>query len=129
MRTAKKKVLFVLMIGIISAVSLVGMSAMAGSGLTLDDIDFTYEGMSTEQAEQIVRSMFGIQGEYIMIQPFIFCFGNHNISTGSVTTMEHNAYSTNPRCRRSMQFVEYCTRAFCSHFETTRTSVSRIVCC
>jgi hypothetical protein len=129
MRTAKKKVLFVLMIGIISAVSLVAMPATAGSGLALDDIDFTYEGMSTEQAELIVRAMFGIQGEYIMVQPFIFCFGNHNISTGTVSTMEHNAYSTNPRCRRTVQHVEYCTRAFCTHFVTTRTTVARTACC
>lgn len=128
MKSAKKKLLFAMILVVISAISLTAFTATAGSGLTLEDIDYTYEGMSSEQAAQIVKAMFGIQDESI-VQPRLFCFGNHNLSTGTVTATEHNAYSTLPRCRRTTSFVEYCTRNWCSHFVVTRENVSRIQCC
>ena len=129
MKKTKKKVLFVLIMAVISVMSLTAFPATAGTGMTLTDIDYMYEGMSSEQAAQIVRAMFGIQGEPV-IQPFnLACIFGHSIRTGTITATQHRVFADNPRCSRTTSHVEYCTRANCSHFVIVRQSTARIICC
>jgi hypothetical protein len=128
MKKTKRKAMFVLVMALISAISLTAFPASAGSGLTLGDIDFAYEGMSTEQAENIVRVMFGIQDNSAFAQPHFICI-SHSLNTGVVITTQHNAYAANPRCRQTNEHVEFCTRFFCNHFVITDTNTRRVGCC
>ena len=123
----KKKFLFVLIIAVIGAISLTAFSATASSGVTLEDIDFTYSGMSSEKAAQIVQVMFGIQDDSAA-QPHFFCI-SHNIRTGTISTTQHRVHAANTRCVLTTSHVEYCTRANCNHFVVVRETTMRLICC
>ena len=128
MKTMRKKILFVLVIAIISAISLTALPATAIPWL---DVEFTideYEGMTEERAAQIMRSILGLPNE--TIQPHsILCWFRHNIQTGTITATQHNVHAANPRCVRTITAVEFCTRDSCSHFIVTSEVSSRISCC
>ena len=131
----KKKFLFALMIAVVSAFVLMSVSAAtASSSVSLDDVNevsFSYEGMSTERAEQILRAMFGgsddYDDDYISERGLICTIFGHNLNFGSIITVWHRQYPTAPRCREEIAAIEYCTR--CSHFRVTNVSTMRIFCC
>ena len=127
----KKKILFGLTIAIVSAILFMSATATASSDVRLDelsDVSFSYEGMSTERAEQILRAMFGSPDDYYISERGLVCaiFG-HNLSFGMIITTNHRLYPTAPRCRETRSAIEYCTR--CSHFRVTGENVTRLFCC
>ena len=96
-------------------------------------VEFTFTGMTTEQAQYIIAALHGnnyIRGGEMITPFFLTCtlFG-HVIQTGSVTQTTHNFYPNNPRCRVIITDVEFCTRPNCSHFIVTRETVLRHFCC
>ena len=131
----KKKILFALTIAIASAFLFMSASAAtASSRVSLDDVNevsFSYEGMSTEKAEQILRAMFEGSEEYddyyISERGLICAIFGHNLNFGVITTIWHRQYPTAPRCREERAFIEYCTR--CSHFRVTSETTGRTFCC
>ena len=124
----KKKVLFALTIAIASAFLFMFATATANSGVSLDDVSFSYEGMSTERAEQIVKAMLEGSDDYYISERGLICaiFG-HNLNFGTMRTIWHRQYPTAPRCREEVAAIEYCTR--CSHFRVTNQFIRRIFCC
>ena len=93
-------------------------------------IDYSHcANIPTERAAQIVNSMFGINAKATeMIQPSsIWCIFGHSISTGVIITINHRAYSTVPRCRETVNSVEFCNR--CSYFAVLSERTTRIGCC
>jgi len=130
MKKTKKMLLFVLTIILISAISFTAFPAIATSRIELNnEVEYTYEGISAEKAKQIVSAMSGLQDNTIVQPDSIFCLFGHSISTGVIITTEHRVYSDNPRCYRTTDSIEYCTRNSCSYFAVTGTRGSRIGCC
>jgi hypothetical protein len=128
MKKTNKKILFVVFILIASAISLMILQVNALSLIVTDDISYSYEGMSAEKAEQIVR-VISETPDKILIQPFnILCLFGHSIQTGTILQTEHNYYSTAPRCKETTYFVEYCTRSDCDYFKITGESINRTGC-
>ena len=130
----KKKILFVLTIAIATVFLLMSAVATASSGVSLYDLDevsFSYEGMSTERAEQVLRAMFGGSEDYndyyISERGLICAIFGHNLNFGTMITVWHRQYPTAPRCRETVSFIEFCTR--CSHFRVTSEFTGRIFCC
>ena len=64
------------------------------------------------------------------IKSSILCtlFG-HSLSTTYVYEVEHNVYTTSPKCVRNNYKSEYCTRSSCDYIETTLISSVRISTC
>lgn len=95
----------------------------------INDIDYSHcANISSERASQIVHSMFGNANDtYMMYSRSIWCIFGHDLSRGVIVTTQHRAYSTVPRCRQTMNSVEFCNR--CSHFVVLNESITRIGCC
>ena len=125
----KKRILFVLAVTIVGAFLLMSATATAGSGVSLDDVSFSYEGMSTERAERIVSAMFGVSDDDYISERSILCIFGHNLSFGTMITIHHRLYAAAPRCRETVSFIEYCTRNSCNYFRVTGESTTRRFCC
>lgn len=126
MKNSKKK-LFVLIMVIVSTITLSTLQANAVSFTDIDKITYTYEGISAEKAEQIVKTLYGIPDN--TVQPLnLLCIFGHSTQSGIIYTTEHNAYSTAPRCREITSYVDYCTRSGCSYSTVTSESSYRISC-
>jgi len=116
---------------IISTISITAFQASAVSQAgTIEEIVYTYEyeGMSSEKAAQIVKTMFGIQDGGAQLDS-VLCWFGHNIENGTVTTITHRVHSSNPRCVETVSSIELCTRNNCSYFNVLRESTMRIFCC
>lgn len=128
MKKATKKIWFVLIIAIIGSFSLMTLQANAVSATKFDDIEYSSTDIPKEKLEQIIKLMYGIHDN--TIKPCgIFCLFGHSIQTGTTATTEHKVFATNPRCRVTTSFIEYCTRSDCDYFVVLRQSVSIISCC
>ena len=95
----------------------------------MDDIDYSYcASIPPEKAAYIVQSMFGVSDNTAAAMQFsIWCLFGHNMSRGVIITIQHRAYSTVPRCRETVNTVEFCSR--CSHFVVLSERSTRIGCC
>jgi hypothetical protein len=123
----KRKILFAVIIAIVSTFTMTAFQAYAVNETGISNIQYSYEGIPEEKAEQIVKSIYGIPDD--MIQPFsLLCLFGHSIQTGSITTTEHNYYSTAPRCRETVSYVDYCTRSGCDYFVIKSTYYGRTGC-
>ena len=128
MRKSNKKIIFVLFSLIASAILLTTMQVNALSTVTANDVSYSYDGISAEKAEKITGAMSANSNDDI-IQPFnILCILGHSKANGTIVKVEHNYYSTAPRCKDTTYFIEYCTRNDCDYFKVTGESVSRVGC-
>ena len=116
MKKNKKRILFVLIIMFISTFTMTAFQMYAVNATNIGDIDYTYEGMTEEKAESLIKSMFGISDNPLITPYSLFCLFGHSIETGSITTTEHRYYSSFPRCRVTYSSVEYCSRSSCDYF-------------
>lgn len=117
MKKSSKKISFVIIVLLVSAISLMALPVNALSAEKHGrEISYSYEGMPAEKAEQIVNAMFGIS-DGLTIQRFASC-SSHTIQTGTIKAVEHNYYSTAPRCKETISRVEYCTKSDCDYFKT-----------
>ena len=122
-----KKVLFILAISIISATMLTVLQTTAVSDSKIGRIEYSSEDIPKEKLEQIVKAIYGVDGETEPSRNLLCIFG-HNKATGTITTTEHYYYSTYPRCKETNTRVEYCTRSGCDYFTTTGQTINRVGC-
>ena len=122
-----KKILFILAIAIISATMLSTLQATAVSDAKIDLMEYSSRDIPKEKLEQIIKAMYGVDGETEPSRNLLCIFG-HSKTTGKITITDHNYYSTAPKCRQTISYVEYCTRSGCDYFTTLSQSVSRITC-
>lgn len=127
MKKSSKKVAFILIMAIISTIFLTVFTAHAVPETEISDVHYSYEGMTAEKAEQIVKAMFGIPDDTLNQRTNSSC-SSHIIKTGSIITTEHNASSTSPRCKVTTNSVEYCDRSGCSYYKVTGERVNWVSC-
>ena len=129
MKKVNRKILFMLISAIISVTMLAAVPVNAVSTVAaLDNITYTYEGISAEKAEQAVKTIYGISNG-AAVQPFsILCWFGHSTQTGMFTATEHNYYSTAPRCKQTISNVDVCTRSGCDYITVRSQTVSRVGC-
>jgi len=131
MRKANKKVAFILAMAMVGTFSLTMFQVTA----TDDDLDkrcacctvveYEYDGMDAEKAEQIVNLMLG---KAIPQRGNILCIFGHDKRTGGIRVTEHYYYTTSPRCREVFSNVEYCARSGCDYYVVTGQSTNVVFC-
>jgi hypothetical protein len=68
--------------------------------------------------------------QYDVIEPHsILCIFGHNLNFGSIRTVRHRIYATNPRCTEEVASIEYCVRNNCHFFNVRSQITRRITCC
>ena len=82
-----KKILSLIMVVIITAITLTAFQAAA-----IPDVTYTFEGISAEKAEQIFNALYGNLDDN-SIQPYSFwCLFGHSKATGGLVVIEHKYY-------------------------------------
>jgi len=72
--------------------------------------------------------MYGISDEKPIEKGNVLCVFGHSKATGGIKTIEHNYYSTAPRCKETISDIEYCTRSGCDYFVTLGQIIFRVSC-
>ena len=131
MKKIRKKMLLALIMALIITLTLTALPATAISGISLDDIDYYSDDIPAKKLNLIVNAMYGISNDEITPRSSnpLCWIGLHSKQTGTVVTTEHRISATNPRCRQTRTFVEYCTRDSCSYYVITGETSGSIVCC
>ena len=129
MKKRSQKPLLIIIVILISMVTLMTLQTAAISSKTkLDNIEYYSKDIPKEKLEQIVRSIYGTVDDIPATPKNILCIFGHSKAMGGMTTIEHNYYSTAPRCRETNSNVEYCTRSGCDYFTVLNTSYNRMSC-
>ena len=129
MKKVNKKALISLIIILAHIISLSAFHANAVSPVAIDEIRYSYNGISAKKAEQLIESIL-VDASAATSQSFnIFCLFGHSIQTGTIKVTEHKYYADYPKCKVTTFYIEYCTRNGCEHFVTKNESVSRVGCC
>ena len=125
-----KKWLFTVIMVLIATVMLTGLQANAVSEETaFDNIEYSSKDIPAEKLEQIVKSMYRISGDTEGNTRNILCIFGHSKANGTTKIIEHRYYSTVPKCKETLSFIEYCTRSGCDYFAIITQTVNRIFCC
>ena len=134
MKKLNKKILFVLLVVIMSVTQIIPLQAYdidkienkCCCGTDCAHTEYTYENIPDDIAERIIKSMSGedepgSRGNF-------FCLFGHDKQTGTIKLTEHNYYTTAPKCRETCSSVEYCVRSGCDYYVVTGQSFIRIGC-
>jgi len=129
MRKTKKGVFMIIMV-LITTVMLTGFQVNAVSRKNaFDNIEYSSKDIPAEKLEQIVENMYGISDDDPVDRGNLLCIFGHNKANGTTKTIEHKYYSTIPKCKETLAFIEYCTRSGCDYFVVINQSVNKIFCC
>ena len=129
MKNSSKKMAFILVMAIIVTISLMMFKVNAADGVEkkhiCPEVEYTYEGMDADKAEQIISLMIGKTEPQ---RGNIFCIFGHDKKTGKVVLTEHYYYLNAPKCRETTSFVEYCARSGCDYYVVTAQTIVRVAC-
>ena len=131
MKKANKKIIFILVMAMIGTFSLTMFQVAATDGglerkcVCCTVLEYDYDGMDAEKAEQIVNLMLG---KATPQRGNILCIFGHDKRTGTVRVTEHYYYATSPKCREVSSNVEYCARSGCDYYVVTGQSILRLYC-
>ncbi|GHV14078.1 hypothetical protein FACS1894219_09690 [Clostridia bacterium] len=95
--------------------------------IIVDDHGYSFEGMSYDKALQIIDKLEGVESNTPTTHGLLCIFG-HDKLTGGVYQTEHSYYTTAPRCKQTISFVEYCSRNNCDYFMVTNQIITRLTC-
>jgi len=130
MKKVNKKVIFILVMAMVGTFSLTMLQVAATDGdlerrcVCCTVVEYDYDGMDAEKAEQIVNLMLGKATP----QRNILCIFGHDKRTGTVRITEHYYYATSPRCREVSSNVEYCARSGCDYYVVKGQSTNVVFC-
>ena len=124
MKTNKR---ILLILTLVSVTMLMALQANAVSDFKIGNMEYSSADISKEKLEQIFKAMYGIY-DVTKTPRNILCIFGHSTTTGTITTIEHNYYSTAPKCKETNTRVEYCNRSSCDYFLTKEQYISRVGC-
>ena len=127
MKKANKKILFVLTVLLICICSLTMLSAYAADDCDEhDDVEYIFENLP----EHVINAILGKDDGFIGIAPYnLLCLVmNHTKQIGAVEQWQHYYYATDPKCKVTISYVEYCTRTGCDYFWVTDQIIYRTAC-
>lgn len=86
------------------------------------------EDVSEDKSKLIYNAITG-ENNHDLISPYgIFCLFGHKLSYTKAYEINHNYYSTSPKCRSIEYDVTYCTRSSCDYIVYKQNLVTRISC-
>jgi hypothetical protein len=121
----------------LAGIMAVCMFALMSSGFTFSEVrDEGYTEVTVccevddATTQAIIDTINGEKSTYRVMTPrSILCIFGHNMVRTTAIEINHNFWSTSPRCRETIWRVDYCIRNNCSHMVMTQVSQLRITCC
>ena len=87
------------------------------------------EDLTHEEKERVAEAITA-DGENSEIATHgIACIFGHSLKTTNATEIVHNAYSSSPKCKKTIYKVERCTRSSCDYTKKTVVKTARISTC
>ena len=125
----KKKSLLIAIVAFISVVVLMIQQVSAVSDVKIRSKEYFSVDITKEKLEMIVKSMNEDSDNAETPRGNLLCaLVGHSKATGEITTIEHNYYSTAPKCRETISKIEYCTRSDCDYYVVTSQTINRLTC-
>jgi len=129
-----KRIISILICAFVLMTTAAVIAAASDNGVyvyVIDDTEYTVEfsdnSISAEKKELIAQSLVGLTDDSAQTYGLgCTLFGHDYKYTTSAVTI-HKAYTSAPRCQRSIYDVTYCED--CDYSEQTLVSIRRIDCC